>query len=113
MSNSASGSRTVQRPVAAQLDQRQRVHLEQADVLGQLVLALVQVVVGHLHALDVQVELLAGQQAFLAGQVAELEIAQLGSPSSCCRARSAFLAMSKANWKHWQYSPFTSRFIQA
>lgn len=60
----------------AQLDERQRVHLEQADVLGQLVLALVEVVVGHLHALDVHVELLPGQQALLAGQVAELKIAQ-------------------------------------
>ena len=77
MSNSASGSRTVQRPVVRSCMQRQRIDLQQADVLGQLVLALVQFVVGHLHALDVQVELLAGQQAFLAGQVAELEIAQL------------------------------------
>ena len=70
-------ARTVQRPVVRSCNQRQRIDLQQADVLGQLVLALVEVVVGHLHALDVQVELLAGQQALLAGQVAELEIAQL------------------------------------
>ncbi len=45
-------------------------------MLGQFVLAPVQLQVGHLHALHVQVELLPGQQSFLAGQVAELEVAQ-------------------------------------
>ena len=81
-------------------------------MFGQLVLALVELMVGHLHALDVQIEFFARKQPFFSGEIAELEETQLRLPSSCCRARSAFLAMSKANWKHCPYSPFTSRFIQ-
>ena len=77
MSNSSSGSAHRAAAGRAQLQQRQRVDLEQADVLGQLVLALVQLVVGQLHALDVEVELLAGEQALLAGEVAELEEGQV------------------------------------
>ena len=34
----------------AQLQQGQRIDLAQADMLGEFVLALVQIVVGHLHA---------------------------------------------------------------
>ncbi len=47
-------------------------------MLGQLVLTLVELGIGHLHALDVQEEFLAREQAFLARQVAELQVAQLG-----------------------------------
>ena len=57
----------------AQSNQCQRVHLEQADVLGQFILTLVEFVVGHLHALDIDVELFSRQQTLLAGQVAKLE----------------------------------------
>ena len=49
----------------AQSDQGFRGDLEQADVLGQLVLALVLVEVGDIHALQVVVEVVAGQQPFL------------------------------------------------
>ena len=62
----------------AQLHQRQRIDLQQADVLGQLVLALVQVVIGHLHGLDVEQQLFAGQQAFVAVQIVELDVGQRG-----------------------------------
>ena len=97
----------------AQLQQRQRIHLQQADVLGQLVLALVEVVVGHLHALDVQVELLAGQQALLAGQVAELEIAQFRVAQLVLQGALGLLGDVEGELEALAYSPFTSRFIQA
>jgi hypothetical protein len=60
----------------AQLDQRQRVHLQETNVFGQLVLAQVVFMIGHLHALEVEVEPLAGQQAFLAREIAELQVGQ-------------------------------------
>lgn len=46
-------------------------------MFGQLVFALIEVVISHFHALDVQVELFPGQQTLLADQIAELKITQL------------------------------------
>src|SRR5438105_2126997 len=60
----------------AQLKQGEWVELQQADMLGHFIFAAVEVVVGHFHALDVQIELFASEQTLLAGQVAELKIAQ-------------------------------------
>ena len=50
------------------MNQRQRIDLKQADVLGEFVLALVEVVVGHLHGLDIEQQLFTGQQPLRAGQ---------------------------------------------
>ena len=82
-------------------------------MLGQLVLALVEIVVGHLHGLDVEQQFFAGQQAFVSVEVVELNVGQGWSPSSFCRARSAFLATSKASWNALAYRALTSRFIKA
>ena len=57
-------------PVARSVEQRQRVELAQAHVLGQLVLAPVELLVGQLHALEVEVQPLAGEQPLPAGEVA-------------------------------------------
>ena len=66
----------MQVPVARSWIERQRSHLKQADVLGQLVLAHVEVVVGHLHALDVVEHLFAGQQSFHAVEVVGLNVGE-------------------------------------
>src|SRR5262249_15468520 len=57
-----------------ELEQALRAYLQEAHVLGELVLSPVELDVRHLHALDVLVELLAGEQALLASEVAELDV---------------------------------------
>lgn len=58
---------------SAQLQQRLRRDLAQADVLGQLVLAAVELVVGELHALEVQQQPLTAEKLLAPGLVAELQ----------------------------------------
>ena len=74
---------TVQEPVIRSVEQRQRVELAQRDVPGQLELALVVVVIGHLHPLEVEMQRLAGEQALVAGvpvvELDELGVVELGA----------------------------------
>ena len=53
--------------LSAQLQQGYRIDLGEADVFGQLIFAVVEVLVGDLHAFDVEPEFLAGEQSLFAG----------------------------------------------
>jgi hypothetical protein len=64
----------------SQLDERTGIELTQAHMLGQLVLALVELVIGQLHALDVERQPLPGEQLLAAGQVVVLQERAPGIP---------------------------------
>ena len=63
---------------SAELHESQWIDLPQADVLGKLVLALVEVVISHLHGLDVEEKFFTSQQSFGAIEIVVLNVAQGG-----------------------------------
>src|SRR5262249_47115755 len=60
----------------AQLHKRQRINLQEAYMLRQLIFPLIQVMVGHLHGLNVEEQLLAGQESLSSVEVVELDVGQ-------------------------------------